>query len=124
MRTAVNGFGRIGKCAALEPLAAPYLLLCVRLKAACIAVGSVQCAIMLASKPRHRRNHRRCCHHPLLVLPSGRLAFRIAFDTCPELELVHINEPTVIESSAYLLKYDSIHGAWGQGGGRSGGWWI
>ncbi|PRW57280.1 type I glyceraldehyde-3-phosphate dehydrogenase [Chlorella sorokiniana] len=42
----------------------------------------------------------------------GRLAFRIAFDSCPELELVHINEPSPIESSAYLLKFDSIHGTW------------
>lgn len=61
---------------------------------------------MLAARsflPCRRRRHRH--------LTAGRLAFRIAFDTCPDLELVHINEPTVIESSAYLLKYDSIHGA-------------
>ncbi|KAL4421151.1 hypothetical protein ABPG77_000786 [Micractinium sp. CCAP 211/92] len=42
----------------------------------------------------------------------GRLAMRIAFD-CPDLEVVHINEPSPIESSAYLLKFDSVHGTWG-----------
>ena len=42
----------------------------------------------------------------------GRLAFRLAFDH-PELEFVHINEfPGSGESSAYLAKYDSIHGQW------------
>lgn len=44
-------------------------------------------------------------------LCAGRLAFRIAYDECPELlQLVHINDPAAIESSAYLLKYDSVHG--------------
>ena len=43
-------------------------------------------------------------------LPAGRLAFRLAFDSA-EVQIVHVNEPTVIESSAYLLKYDSVHGA-------------
>ena len=42
----------------------------------------------------------------------GRLAFRLAFDH-PEFEFVHINEwPGSGESSAYLAKYDSIHGQW------------
>ena len=41
--------------------------------------------------------------------PAGRLAFRLAFDSA-EVQIVHVNEPTVIESSAYLLKYDSVHG--------------
>lgn len=38
---------------------------------------------------------------------------RIALEQadCP-LEVVHINEPSPIESSAYLLKYDSVHGEW------------
>jgi glyceraldehyde 3-phosphate dehydrogenase len=45
----------------------------------------------------------------------GRLAFRLAFDH-PELEFVHINEfPGSGESSAYLAKYDSIHGQWAHG---------
>ena len=41
---------------------------------------------------------------------TGRLAFRIIFDTCPELEIVHVNEPSALESSAYLIKFDSVHG--------------
>ena len=45
----------------------------------------------------------------------GRLAFRLAYDH-PELEFVHINEfPGAGESSAYLAKYDSIHGQWAHG---------
>lgn len=43
----------------------------------------------------------------------GRLAFRIIFDSCPDLELVHVNEPSALESSAYLIKFDSVHGTWG-----------
>ena len=32
---------------------------------------------------------------------------------CPEIELVHINEtPGALESSAYLLEFDSVHGRW------------
>ena len=42
----------------------------------------------------------------------GRLAFRLAYDH-PEFEFVHINEfPGAGESSAYLAKYDSVHGQW------------
>jgi len=42
----------------------------------------------------------------------GRLAFRLAYDN-PALEFVHINEhPGAGESSAYLAKYDSVHGHW------------
>ncbi|KAL4451734.1 hypothetical protein ABPG75_007396 [Micractinium tetrahymenae] len=43
----------------------------------------------------------------------GRLAMRVAFEDCSDLEIVHINEPSPIESSAYLLKFDSVHGTWG-----------
>lgn len=35
---------------------------------------------------------------------------RVLFESCPEIEVVHINEPSAIESSAYLLKFDSTHG--------------
>jgi hypothetical protein len=35
---------------------------------------------------------------------------------CPELEIVHVNEaPGVLESSAYLLEFDSVHGRWQAG---------
>jgi hypothetical protein len=35
---------------------------------------------------------------------------------CPELEIVHVNEaPGVLESSAYLLEFDSVHGRWHSG---------
>lgn len=41
------------------------------------------------------------------------MATRIAFDACPEeLSVVHINDLASIESSAYLLKFDSVHGTW------------
>lgn len=36
---------------------------------------------------------------------------RVAFEDCSDVEIVHINEPSPIESSAYLLKFDSVHGA-------------
>ena len=36
---------------------------------------------------------------------------RIAFDTCSdELQVIHINDLASVESSAYLLKFDSVHG--------------
>jgi glyceraldehyde 3-phosphate dehydrogenase len=40
---------------------------------------------------------------------------RLAFDSCEnvDFEIVHINDPAAIESAAYLLKYDSVHGTWG-----------
>ena len=62
-------------------------------------------ASTLSHQIQHQQHmpHSPSCH-------AGRLAFRIAFDECPDLELVHINEPAPIESSAYLLKFDSIHG--------------
>lgn len=48
------------------------------------------------------------------TLPStsaGRLALRIAFDEQQDVfQVVHINEPSPIESTAYLIKYDSVHG--------------
>jgi hypothetical protein len=45
------------------------------------------------------------------LLPAGRLAFRVLFDEQQDLiQVVHINEPSPIESTAYLLKYDSVHG--------------
>lgn len=41
----------------------------------------------------------------------GRLAMRVAFDSCAELlDIVHINDLAAVESSAYLLKFDSVHG--------------
>lgn len=43
----------------------------------------------------------------------GRLAMRIAFDTSgDDLQIVHINDLASVESSAYLLKFDSVHGTW------------
>lgn len=41
----------------------------------------------------------------------GRLAARNII-TSEDLELVHINDVCAAESSAYLLKYDSVHGTW------------
>ncbi|CAG9464202.1 unnamed protein product [Pedinophyceae sp. YPF-701] len=43
----------------------------------------------------------------------GRLAMRIGWDS-DKFEVVHVNEfPGALESSAYLLKFDSVHGTWG-----------
>lgn len=41
----------------------------------------------------------------------GRLVFRYAWDD-PTLELVHVNDLCSVESAAYLVKYDSVHGTW------------
>ena len=40
----------------------------------------------------------------------GRLAARELLESDGEVELVHINDVCAVESSAYLLKYDSVHG--------------
>lgn len=39
---------------------------------------------------------------------------RLAFDSSENVDfmIVHINDPAAIESAAYLLKYDSVHGTW------------
>lgn len=48
-----------------------------------------------------------CCQSAF----AGRLALRIAFD-CPDLQIVHLNDIAAVESTAYLIKYDSVHGTW------------
>lgn len=46
----------------------------------------------------------------------GRLAFRLGWNES-SYDVVHINEVAVVESSAYLAKYDSVHGElWTDGG--------
>merc|ERR1712130_828734 len=42
----------------------------------------------------------------------GRLAARELLESSADCELVHINDICAIESAAYLLKYDSVHGTW------------
>ena len=47
----------------------------------------------------------------------GRLALRLAWAQPDAFELVHINDVAAVESVAYLVKYDSVHGAcWVLGG--------
>jgi len=41
----------------------------------------------------------------------GRLTFRNAWED-PDIEVVHINDLCSVDSAAYLLKYDSVHGIW------------
>ena len=41
----------------------------------------------------------------------GRLVFRYAWED-PLLELIHVNDLCSVDSAAYLLKYDSVHGTW------------
>ncbi|PNW81397.1 hypothetical protein CHLRE_07g354200v5 [Chlamydomonas reinhardtii] len=43
----------------------------------------------------------------------GRLAFRVAWAQQDVFQFVHLNDITAIESVAYLIKYDSVHGTWG-----------
>jgi hypothetical protein len=95
-KAALNGFGRIGE----PPLAADD---------ACSAVPDRRRRLTALAADR-RRCMVRCRRPPPPALPPGRLAFRLAFDSA-DVQIVHVNEPTVIESSAYLLKYDSVHGA-------------
>ncbi|KAF5830329.1 hypothetical protein DUNSADRAFT_14740 [Dunaliella salina] len=42
----------------------------------------------------------------------GRLSLRIAFDKPDEFQIAHLNDVQPIESVAYLIKYDSVHGTW------------
>jgi glyceraldehyde 3-phosphate dehydrogenase len=42
----------------------------------------------------------------------GRLFLRAAWE-CPEIDIVHINEPTGgTQAAAHLLEFDSVHGRW------------
>jgi len=41
----------------------------------------------------------------------GRLTFRNVWED-PDIEVVHINDLCSVDSAAYLLKYDSVHGIW------------
>lgn len=41
----------------------------------------------------------------------GRLSFRYVWDD-PSLEIVHVNDICSVESAAYLIQYDSVHGTW------------
>ncbi|MGK3733973.1 MAG: glyceraldehyde 3-phosphate dehydrogenase [Bacillariaceae sp.] len=41
----------------------------------------------------------------------GRLTFRYAWED-PTLDIVHVNDVCSVESAAYLIKYDSVHGTW------------
>ncbi|KAK9834464.1 hypothetical protein WJX74_002256 [Apatococcus lobatus] len=49
----------------------------------------------------------------------GRLAARYILAEVPELKLVHVNDLAAIESAAYLLKFDSVHGSWAKEGLRA-----
>ncbi len=44
------------------------------------------------------------------MVDAGRLAARYILAEVPELKLVHVNDLAAIESAAYLLKFDSVHG--------------
>jgi glyceraldehyde 3-phosphate dehydrogenase len=41
---------------------------------------------------------------------TGRLAIRLAWARPDIFQLVHLNDITAVESVAYLLKFDSVHG--------------
>ena len=48
-------------------------------------------------------------------LDAGRLGLRIAYDESASttgFSVVHVNDLAAVESAAYLLKYDSVHGTW------------
>ncbi len=42
----------------------------------------------------------------------GRLVFRDMWNRKDEFDVVAINNPSGVETAAYLLKYDSVHGRW------------
>jgi glyceraldehyde 3-phosphate dehydrogenase len=41
----------------------------------------------------------------------GRLVFRYAWED-PLLDIIHVNDLCSVDSAAYLIKYDSVHGTW------------
>ena len=41
----------------------------------------------------------------------GRLVFRYAWED-PLQDIIHVNDLCSVESAAYLIKYDSVHGTW------------
>lgn len=43
----------------------------------------------------------------------GRLALRLAWQQADSFSIVHLNDVASIESVAYLIQYDSVHGTWG-----------
>lgn len=43
----------------------------------------------------------------------GRLAIRLAWARPDAFSLVHLNDIAAIESVAYLIQFDSVHGTWG-----------
>ena len=52
-----------------------------------------------------------CCSFALTRDP-GRLALRVLFEQPEHFELVHLNDLGSIDSTAYLIKRDSVHGSW------------
>ena len=52
---------------------------------------------------------------------AGRLALRIAFEQPDVFEIVHLNDIAAVESAAYLIKYDSVHGTWAHDAKAEGG---
>ena len=47
-----------------------------------------------------------------LTSRAGRLALRLVFDRPEAFTLVHLNDLGAVESTTYLLKFDSVHGTW------------
>ena len=43
----------------------------------------------------------------------GRLALRLAWARPDAFTIVHLNDVAAIESVAYLIQFDSVHGTWG-----------
>ncbi|KAL6750910.1 glyceraldehyde 3-phosphate dehydrogenase [Haematococcus lacustris] len=43
----------------------------------------------------------------------GRLALRLAWSQADAFTIVKLNDVAAVESVAYLIKYDSVHGTWG-----------
>lgn len=87
IRVAINGFGRIGETPSLADLQT-LLQLQISWLGLLAALSQVQ---------------------QLLLWLAGRLAAREIVGQ-DDLQLVHINDVCAVESAAYLLKYDSVHG--------------
>ena len=52
---------------------------------------------------------------------AGRLALRLVFEQPEAFELVHLNDIAAVESAAYLVQFDSVHGTWAHSSTAEGG---
>lgn len=74
-------------------------------------------ALLVLHRPARHPLPTTSTHARTLPIPDipGRLAFRDNYDKTSDVTgfaVVHVNDLASVESAAYLLKYDSVHGTW------------